>query len=550
MALKGSITMAVLCGWDIIGAESALLMLPETLNKEFLLIKKIMRFLSRYTILLVLFFAFASGLNAQNNAVSTSQQKDSILSKMTNIEMKVKEFATVDSISPEPTIHQIIDSVLMRFDRSMLDIQERDTSGIIKIPKDNWIPFDNTLTFADTILYNPAFLPVVFDGNMLPEDLDFLKKKGDFLSDRGRREVHLIDPDSTFAPRLEEARRVTEARSAYFAENPDRVKLNAFTFNKIQVIDDGLVQQENPLTNLIRAEDPIKISAPEVEGITLKPRHWLKEGYHSLKVSQNFMSSNWNGVGGDKNYNIENYHKFFTKYKRNKVTFENTFEWRLNMMRTPADNVRSISITDDFFRVYSTLSLESFVKNWSYTVNLEGKTPLFKSYPRNEKSRPRLDLLSPLEVNTGIGVKYNLEWKSKKDKFNTLKLSADLTPLSVQYRYVKSDTIDVALFGIEKGKKSKADIGTTLNVNLEYNFNKFTSVYSRLKYFTTYFADSNKVIAEWENRWDYNLNRYLAMSLSLYLRFDDGVKQEVKEKATWGYFQYNERLSFGLTYKW
>lgn len=512
-----------------------------------------MRFLSHYTILLVLFFVFAFGLNAQNNAVSTSQQKDSILSKMTNIEMKVKEFAVGDSIAPEHTIHQIIDSVLMRFDRSTLEIHERDTSGIIKIQKDNWIPFDNTLTFADTILYNPAFLPVVFDGNILPEDLDFLKKKEDFLSDRGRKEVHLIDPDSTFAPRLKEARRIAEARSMYYAENPARVRLNAFTFSKIQVIDDGMVKEENPLSNLIRAEDPIKISSPEVEGVTLKPKYWLKEAYHSLKVSQNNVSSNWNGVGGDNTYNVENYHKLYLKYKKNKVTFENTIEWCLNMMSTPADTVRSISITDDFFRIYSTLSFESFVKNWSYAMNLEAKSPLFKSYARNVRDIPRLDLLSPLELNTGIGVKYNTEWKSKEDKFKTMKLSADLTPLSLQYRYVRNDSIDVTRFGIEIGEKAKADFGATLNVNFEYNFNKFTSVTSRFKYFTTYLKgreEGNKVIAEWENRWDYNLNRYLAMSVAVYFRFDDGVNQSIKEDTKWGYFQFNQRLSFGLTYKW
>lgn len=508
-----------------------------------------MRFICRYSILSFFIFVFGFSLNAQqNNRVVDSQQRDSILNKMTDIESKVREYASADSIIG-PTIYQLIDSVLLQLDRSKLHIQQRDTSGIIKMPQNTWEPFDNVVTFGDTMLYDPAFLPIVFDGNILPYDLDFLKKKDSALAGRQKKEFHLISPDSTFVPQLEDARRVEQVRRDYYVANPERVQLNAFTFSKIPVIDDQKVKDKSPLTDLITAEDPITVSTPEIERLSIKQKRWLKDGLHTLKISQNSMSSNWNGVGGDKTYNVENYHKVNLNYKKDKVQFNNTIEWRLNFIRTPADTVRSVSVTDDFLRTYSALALESFVKNWSYTITLEAKTPIFKSYPKNSQ-RPKSAFLSPLNVNPGIGMNYSLNWKSKKDKFKNLALSVDITPLSMQYIYVSSDTVDVTKFGIEKDKKSKTDFGSTLNATMTYNINKFTSVYSRFKYFSSFFSESDRVLMEWENRIDYSLNRYFAVSLNIYIKFDDAIKQAVKEEATWGYFQYNERLSFGLTYKW
>jgi len=504
-----------------------------------------MKFVCRYAFLFISLFVVGISANAQINNGIITQPKDSILNRMTNIEQKVKEYAVNDTIFSEPTIYQLIDSVLSQLDRSKLRINRRDTSGIIKIPRNNWEPFDNTVTFGDTVLFDPVFLPVVFNGKVLPADLDFLKKKDDIFATKLRKEVHLINPDSTFAPQLKKIEQIEETRRNYYVQNPERVRLNAFTFSQIPVIDDQKVKDRSPLTDLITAEDPIVVAPPEVERLSVKQKHWLKDGIHTLKISQNNLSSNWNGVGGEDNFNVENYHKVNLNYKKGKIQFNNTFEWRLNFLRTPADTMRSLSITDDFFRIYSALALESFVKNWSYTITMEAKTPIFKSYPKNSNDLKN-DFLSPLNVNPGIGMNYKLNWKSKKDKFRNLDMSIDVTPLSIQYTYVRSDTIDVTRFGVEKGHKSKTDLGSTINLNLTYNFNKFTAIYSRFKYFTSY----EKVIAEWENRWDYNLNRYLTMSLYLYLRYDDGITQSVKEKATWDYFQYNQRLSFGLSYKW
>ena len=514
-----------------------------------------MRFLGRSVIVLTLFLAFVFTLDAQNNNTVVSGQKDSILNKMTNIEMKVKEYAVSDSvITDEPTIYEIIDSVLLRFDKTSLFVHERDTSGIIKMPQNNWIPFDNTLTFGDTIIYNPVFLPVVFDGNLFPEGLDFLKKKDDFLSGRGKKDFHLIDPDSTFAPQLAENRRVEETRRNYFVGNPERVRLNAFTFDRITVIDDNVIKKTNPLITLISTEDPITVAPPDLEVVKAKPVHWLKNGEHRLQISFNTYSKNW---GGDNNFDLFSHQKFNINFKKGKVRMDNLVEWRLQLKQITSfedkdkpenKNKGKINVIEDYLRSYSIVKLDA-IKNWAYSANLEMKTPVLTKKTNEAVRKWQRAFLSPFELNSGIGMSYGMERQSKADKYRKFKVNADISALSINFKSVSNDSILATDFGIEKDRTSKTEFGSTFNVNLSYSYNRYIKYTTRIKYFTNY--KNNGGYAEWENSFDFALNSYFSTTLYLYLKYDESLAPEkTNNDKIWKYFNYNQMIRFGLTYTW
>lgn len=268
----------------------------------------------------------------------------------------------------------------------------------------------------------------------------------------------------------------------------------------------------------------------------------MKSGEHSLQINQNQYSDNWY-AGGNNNYSVINYHKILLNYKKDKVSWNNTIEWKLNFQKTPADTLHNLSISEDYLRAYSVVGL-SLNSKWSYTLTNEIKTPLFRSYKINS-SNPKSALFSPLVVNTGIGMTYSLSRNSKVDKYRKLALSFDLSPLSINYTFVGDDAVDETNFGVTKGKKAKLDIGSTYNANLTYNYNRNATLSSRLKYFTSY----SKVIVESENKFNFAFTRLLSSTIYLYLRYDDGVASS-KRDASLGYFQYNELIGFGLNYNW
>jgi hypothetical protein len=346
--------------------------------------------------------------------------------------------------------------------------------------KNSWIPFDAGATFRDTIIFDPVFLPVIFDGKILPSDMDFLPKS---IKNESVTDFHLISPDSTFALDLAHADQVKETRRIYYMSNPLKIKMNAFGFKNTPVLAENVVEKRNIFKELLTTDNSIGINKPEVEKIKIRPVYWIKTGEHSLKINQNSFSKNWS-AGGNNSFSIINYHKVTLKYKKDKISFDNTFEWRLNMQRTSADKFHNISITDDNLRMYNVFGVSAF-KKWSYTANLEVTTPLFHGYPVNSENRIRA-LFSPLKVNLGGGMGYKLEKISKKDKYKRLDLSVELAPASINYTLVGDSAVDVTRYGVDAGKKSKLDLGSTVKMNFTYGFNRYIKFTSRFYYFSNY----------------------------------------------------------------
>ncbi|MFR9166969.1 MAG: DUF3078 domain-containing protein [Dysgonomonas sp.] len=415
---------------------------------------------------------------------------------------------------------------------------QRNKIGLLEI-NNIWTPIDDNITFNDTMFYSPSFLPIVFDGRILPYNMDFIKKDSSFSPPV----FHLISPDSTLQPYINESKKVHEMRKMYFLnpENRERIHYSTLMLKKVKpVSNEGIDANKNIFQNLITAEDPIQIATPpELQKYVPKKKRWFINGEHSLQIAQNHISDNWY-KGGNSSFYIKNYHKFTLNYKREKITFDNTLEWRLGLQNSSGDTIRDISINDDLLRTYSVFGYKAFNK-WSYSTTLELKTQIFNIYPENKNNR-KASFLSPLDVNLGIGMSYNLNKKFENNLTRKLKLALNLSPLSMNFRYIRDDKVDETSFKLEKGKKTKTDLGSLVNSELTFNFNSFITWNSRFKYFTNY----ESITAEFENKLDFILNRYFSTSLFVYLRYDETSKKDDKLK----YLQVNEILSFGLNYKW
>lgn len=497
---------------------------------------------SRYICFFACLHIFSMSVMAQFTDNIGNKRNDSIFHEITDINRNVKNFSAGDTVAP-PAIYQLIDSIVSELNKSKKLPYRHGSNDIIKIPENNWVPFNRDVDFHDTIIFDPVFLPVVFDGKILPPNLDFLQKK-DSLFTPPKRSYFLISPDSTFVNDLKDINRIQSTRRIYFMANPDKINLSEYTINRIPKIDDKMVEKPNPLKGLLTAEDPVEISTPEVETTKIKLVHWMKEGDHTLRFSQNNFSDNWIG-GGDNTFNINNFHRILLQYKKNRVSLKNTFEWRLDLQKNQGDKIHSIGITNDYLRANSSLGFDAFLKKWTYTLDLTVSTPIFNMYPVNSNDMKQA-FLSPLKINLGIGMKYSLIKKAKTFKGDRIAMSVSVLPLSVDYTLVNKDNkVKVTLYGIEKEHKALTKLGSTINIeSFKYYFTRNIYLDSRLTFFTSY--EYTKM--EFMNRLRFDLNRYLTTEIDGNIRFDDSV--DPKKKGEWNYWQYNYGLSFGLAYKW
>ncbi len=445
---------------------------------------------------------------------------------------------SIESLPPRKRI-SISDSLLIAdlLHSDTTFVYRRGANGLIEIPPHQWLPFPYNVSFRDTVIYNPAYLPVIFDGKILPPDLNFIKKPQNKAT-----QLHLIPEDSTLAPMLKKAEDIETLRRNFYTNmnNIESVRYNAFTLKKLPKIETEEVTKRNVLHDLITADDAISIEPIELTKIAPKLIFWTYSGEHNFHVAQNFVSDNWY-KSGDNTFSVINQHKLTLNYKKDKTSFSNTFEWRLTAMKNQGDKQHDFIYNEDLIRLENTFGYQAF-NNWEYTAKLESQTQIFDSYPVNS-DQISTAFLSPLIMNFGVGMKYSKEKKFESDKSKVLKFSVNLAPVSINYIYISNDSITKRQ-GVDADKNEKFELGTTINSDFSFAFNRYTSITSRFKYFTNYEYAS----MEFENKLNMQLNRYFSTIISMYWRFDDN-DSSVKEKRL-GYFQLNQALSFGLAYKW
>lgn len=423
--------------------------------------------------------------------------------------------------------------------RNPLDsIFSRKANGTLQLPEFHQDPYlMSGLTFNDTLFYNPLFLPMIFNGKIIPRNLTFYVLEDD--NDKGL----LIPQEKTFAPRLDQIDFIQKVRRDFYMNYPDRVKYSVLNFASLPSVgssDEEVRESFNPFRKLLESETAYSLQAPGVDVVEIQRKYWVRSGEHSFQFAQNYFSDNWH-KGGTNNLNFNSYHVLRANYKKDKVRFNNTMEWRLSVFNAPDDSIRQYRIGNDLLRYYGDFGIDAFLKGWSYSTNMEAKSQLFNSYPTNSNDL-RSAFLAPLYVNAGIGLKYAVNKKSEKVRHRNVRWDLAMAPLSINYRYVGNESVDVARYGIPQGEKSLLDLGSTITSILKYDITRYTSWDSRLTYFTSY----DKVIAEFENSLNMSLSNAFSTRLYFNVRFDDSVPAD----PTLGFWQINQTLSFGLNYKW
>ncbi|MDL2306195.1 DUF3078 domain-containing protein [Bacteroides sp. OttesenSCG-928-D19] len=310
--------------------------------------------------------------------------------------------------------------------------------------------------------------------------------------------------------------------------------------NEAQIMSKELVKVDlpakapsnNPIARLFSPDKPDeKVKGTEV--VIQKPNFWVTGGSGSFQMSQNEVSDNWY-KGGESTNSLQTNVKLFANYNdKEKIQFETSLEAKVGFNSVSSDTVRKYRVNSDLLRLYSKLGVQAASK-WYYTLSGEFNTQFFKNFKANSN-----DVVSSFMAPANLILSVGMDYKLSNKKIN---LSIFISPLAYNLRYVGNDKVDETKFGLTKGEDMLHDFGSKLQTTLSWKIIPSITYDSRLYYFTNY----DKVEAEWENSFNFILNRYLSTKLFVHTRFDDGVKR-VEGKS---FFQFNEYLSFGINYNW
>ena len=322
-------------------------------------------------------------------------------------------------------------------------------------------------------------------------------------------------------------------RFGAMVDNPQNVQFNA---NDLPEPPKSYLIKTDPSKRMVTIEERKIEKLAVVETEAVKVKKFIHSFNGSVQFSQSYLSKNWY-QGGENNINMLAGFEWNVKLNDNlykKLLFENNVQYKVAVNSAPQDTVRGYSISQDLFQINTKFGYKA-IKKWYYSTNLRFKTQMFNNYKANTYDMTT-SFLSPAELNIGVGMTYNTVSKDKKIAFDM-----SLSPLSVDMNFCRDiKNLDPTSFGIEAGKRFNAEFGSNIEAKIVWKLCREVTWSSRLFAFTNY----DNVQGDWENTFDFVINKYLSTRLYAHLRYDNSVAKD----KDWKFWQFNEILSFGFNY--
>lgn len=321
-----------------------------------------------------------------------------------------------------------------------------------------------------------------------------------------------------------------------YLKHPELIKVSETKLDEAGAVKQEIKEPiENKETIVEKAADAVvdQVAAPEPEVVVKKPNFWTYKGDYNVQFLQSYFSGNWH-KGGESNYSMLAAAVMEANYdNKSKLKWDNKLEMKVGFMTSRSDSLHKFKTTEDLIRLTSMLGLQA-TKKWYYTLQVIAESQFYRGYKSNDLM-VYSDFFSPFKLNVALGMTYNVEWFNKK-----LTGTINLSPAAYNYRYV--GRLDLGpRFGLEAGKHSLHDIGSSLKADLTWQIAENIKWKSRLYGFTSY----KRAEIEWENTLTFQFNKYISTNLFVYPRFDDA--SSVKDDKT-GYWQLMEYFSLGFNY--
>lgn len=288
-------------------------------------------------------------------------------------------------------------------------------------------------------------------------------------------------------------------------------------------------------------------------------KHWTKNGNASLQFTQGFVSKNWY-KGGQSSFALLATADYTFNYKNDRFTWDNHLEGKLGFINT-SSQYRTFITNNDLLKWTTKFGYEAG-NNWYYTLQGIGQTQFATGWKDNGEGKdPTLisKFFNPAYLNVSLG----MDWKKDTEKINW---TVYLSPLAYNLVFVgdpvhgvDSEGNFIGINGTAFGLKTPFDynmydFGATAKAGMVWKVCKYLTWTSQATYFSPLYncgkyKDNVYTRVEWENTFDMPLNKFFSTKVYTHLRFDDSVGPDNKSTG-WGYFQFTELLSFGISYNW
>lgn len=290
--------------------------------------------------------------------------------------------------------------------------------------------------------------------------------------------------------------------------------------------------------------------AQNVEKDTL----WTHGGKIGINLSQSYFN-NWTS-GGQNNINGLGILKYKVNYLKDKSKWENNFDFALGY--TYYDFDKKPVKTDDYINLGSLYGYDIVKDKLFLTSELSFKTQFANGYEYSKDSTNKISgFLAPAYLALGIGA----QWVPCKY------FSLTLSPVTGRLTIVNDQELaNQGAFGvtgaitdtlgniIEKGKRTRLELGAQITAKFEYEIFENVTFSSKLGIFCDY-IHSRKLNAlgekykcrpdfDWDNALIMKINNWLSCNVTAHLLYDEDIKPIEGDY----FLQFKEVFSIGISY--
>lgn len=292
------------------------------------------------------------------------------------------------------------------------------------------------------------------------------------------------------------------------------------------------------------AQDSAKVESP-----------WKKGGLAGLNFSQTYLS-NWQG-GGQNAINGTVLVNLFANYKKDKWTWDNTFDGAYGLTRLGEEGV--LQKTDDRIEINSKVGRSTPVVNTYWAAMVNFRTQWDAGYDYSQDPSPLIsNPFAPAYIVAGLGIDY----KPSKD------FTVYISPVTSKTTIVNNQRLaNAGSFGVTpavydasgavvtEGEMIRYEVGGFLKMQYARELMTNVKLSTKLDLFSNYLNNPQNIDVNWETLIGMKINKFLSASLSTNLIYDDDIRLAVdrnddgKDDGFGPRVQFKEVFALGIQFQ-
>jgi len=241
-------------------------------------------------------------------------------------------------------------------------------------------------------------------------------------------------------------------------------------------------------------------------------KHWKRGGDLTVNFSQ-VSFSNW-AAGGKNSISGVGLFNYFANYSKDRIGWDNSLNLGYGLLK---EEQRTLVKSEDKLELNSKVGYKMTESGkWFLTSLFNFRTQFADGYNYTNINNPtRISgLFAPAYMTFAVGIDYK-----PTDKFNMF-----LSPISSKFTFVADDDLSaIGAFGVDPGKKFRAEMGGTVKSELKFKVVKNVDAVTNLTLFSNYLKNPQNIDVNWDFRLNMKINEFLSANFLTNLIYDDDI---------------------------